>query len=131
MFTLLFSLIVCFGVLRFLFFKQKTAYEMRISDWSSDVCSSDLGLTGARASLAFVVAGTAAPSHRGGNLRALFPRQTPHDPAPLDPPHPHVRPDLQLALAAAAAVPGADRRAGDLRLAVRRGAGASGRPGVF
>src|SRR3546814_7954349 len=26
------------------FFKQKTAYEMRISDWSSDVCSSDLGV---------------------------------------------------------------------------------------
>src|SRR3546814_9149457 len=31
--------IVLFSVL---FFKQKTAYEMRISDWSSDVCSSDL-----------------------------------------------------------------------------------------
>src|SRR3546814_17283354 len=30
-------MIVCF-----FFFKQKTAYEMRISDWSSDVCSSDL-----------------------------------------------------------------------------------------
>src|SRR3546814_6826087 len=30
-----------FGVF-FFFFKQKTAYEMRISDWSSDVCSSDL-----------------------------------------------------------------------------------------
>src|SRR3546814_7531915 len=30
----------CFIV--FFFFKQKTAYEMRISDWSSDVCSSDL-----------------------------------------------------------------------------------------
>src|SRR3546814_2819907 len=29
----------CFDVF---FFKQKTAYEMRISDWSSDVCSSDL-----------------------------------------------------------------------------------------
>src|SRR3546814_20907256 len=29
----------------FFFFKQKTAYEMRISDWSSDVCSSDLFLT--------------------------------------------------------------------------------------
>src|SRR3546814_10312069 len=29
-------------VIVFLFFKQKTAYEMRISDWSSDVCSSDL-----------------------------------------------------------------------------------------
>src|SRR3546814_9693195 len=28
----------------FFFFKQKTAYDMRISDWSSDVCSSDLGL---------------------------------------------------------------------------------------
>src|SRR3546814_2851087 len=31
---------MCF--LFFFFFKQKTAYEMRISDWSSDVCSSDL-----------------------------------------------------------------------------------------
>src|SRR3546814_4390797 len=30
-------------VVSFFFFKQKTAYEMRISDWSSDVCSSDLG----------------------------------------------------------------------------------------
>src|SRR3546814_2973811 len=30
---------------RIFFFKQKTAYEMRISDWSSDVCSSDLALT--------------------------------------------------------------------------------------
>src|SRR3546814_980360 len=32
----------------FLFFKQKTAYEMRISDWSSDVCSSDLVAARAR-----------------------------------------------------------------------------------
>src|SRR3546814_7564990 len=31
-----------FRLLFFFFFKQKTAYEMRISDWSSDVCSSDL-----------------------------------------------------------------------------------------
>src|SRR3546814_1518314 len=31
----------CFWLF-FFFFKQKTAYEMRISDWSSDVCSSDL-----------------------------------------------------------------------------------------
>src|SRR3546814_2889764 len=30
------------------FFKQKTAYEMRISDWSSDVCSSDLSAPRAR-----------------------------------------------------------------------------------
>src|SRR3546814_589726 len=35
-----FSLFLLF--LFFFFFKQKTAYEMRISDWSSDVCSSDL-----------------------------------------------------------------------------------------
>src|SRR3546814_20327604 len=30
------------SIILFFFFKQKTAYEMRISDWSSDVCSSDL-----------------------------------------------------------------------------------------
>src|SRR3546814_3172342 len=30
------------NIIDFFFFKQKTAYEMRISDWSSDVCSSDL-----------------------------------------------------------------------------------------
>src|SRR3546814_18287884 len=34
----MFGFIVCY----IFFFKQKTAYEMRISDWSSDVCSSDL-----------------------------------------------------------------------------------------
>src|SRR3546814_4784945 len=34
---------LCFCVVvSFFFFKQKTAYELRISDWSSDVCSSDL-----------------------------------------------------------------------------------------
>src|SRR3546814_12364140 len=38
----------------FFFFKQKTAYEMRISDWSSDVCSSDLDV---------VIAGTALFQH--------------------------------------------------------------------
>src|SRR3546814_5412068 len=38
------SCIVCFTFwdVFFFFFKQKTAYELRISDWSSDVCSSDL-----------------------------------------------------------------------------------------
>src|SRR3546814_3420568 len=36
-----FHLILC-SCFFFFFFKQKTAYEMRISDWSSDVCSSDL-----------------------------------------------------------------------------------------
>src|SRR3546814_9390099 len=41
---MLFSLVlvvICLSRV-FFFFKQKTAYEMRISDWSSDVCSSDL-----------------------------------------------------------------------------------------
>src|SRR3546814_5381006 len=33
---------ILFFCSNFFFFKQKTAYEMRISDWSSDVCSSDL-----------------------------------------------------------------------------------------
>src|SRR3546814_5664521 len=41
-------LIICF------FFKQKTAYEMRISDWSSDVCSSDLLVELSRKGLASV-----------------------------------------------------------------------------
>src|SRR3546814_6920818 len=40
MLCLRFVMCACF----FFFFKQKTAYEMRISDWSSDVCSSDLSL---------------------------------------------------------------------------------------
>src|SRR3546814_3251277 len=44
----------------FVFFKQKTAYEMRISDWSSDVCSSDLRLQRHSVGLA------AARTHRPG-----------------------------------------------------------------
>src|SRR3546814_9170202 len=39
---MLYELFVVVTVNNFFFFKQKTAYEMRISDWSSDVCSSDL-----------------------------------------------------------------------------------------
>src|SRR3546814_10906266 len=41
----------------FFFFKQKTAYEMRISDWSSDVCSSDLGVLFLLQNLATVLFG--------------------------------------------------------------------------
>src|SRR3546814_6193036 len=41
--------VYCFFL--FFFFKQKTAYEMRISDWSSDVCSSDLVALRARRNL--------------------------------------------------------------------------------
>src|SRR3546814_4626255 len=38
-------------ILTFLFCKQKTAYEMRISDWSADVCSSDLSRMTARGAI--------------------------------------------------------------------------------
>src|SRR3546814_15670943 len=38
----MFAVARCWMLLMFCFFKQKTAYELRISDWSSDVCSSDL-----------------------------------------------------------------------------------------
>src|SRR3546814_8186623 len=40
------SFVLLFSLYMF-FFKQKTAYEMRISDWSSDVCSSDLNFNNA------------------------------------------------------------------------------------
>src|SRR3546814_1993881 len=40
----------CIDMFLLFFFKQKTAYEMRISDWSSDVCSSDLMWTRRRES---------------------------------------------------------------------------------
>src|SRR3546814_9683590 len=53
----------------FFFFKQKTAYEMRISDWSSDVCSSDLagvaaGAAHAGAGHAVSAGGRGAAAHR-------------------------------------------------------------------
>src|SRR3546814_4118086 len=72
----------------FFFFKQKTAYEMRISDWSSDVCSSDLrhGAVGERTKRAAAVevpqhdgrARPGEPCHEdvltGNDFRYRFPR---------------------------------------------------------
>src|SRR3546814_8646606 len=56
-----------FRILFFFFFKQKTAYEMRISDWSSDVCSSDLS------DISFVSGvGTRSKEVAYGNNRADF-----------------------------------------------------------
>src|SRR3546814_6498962 len=54
----------------FFFFKQKTAYEMRISDWSSDVCSSDLdAVDGLPVDVVFVLL---SPSDCGADhLKAL------------------------------------------------------------
>src|SRR3546814_10816603 len=42
--TILLACLLSSSLFPFFFFKQKTAYELRISDWSSDVCSSDLRL---------------------------------------------------------------------------------------
>src|SRR3546814_18011742 len=58
----------------FFFFKQKTAYEMRISDWSSDVCSSDLVEVFAEQALAHHLAQVAMSrrddAHVGADRRA-------------------------------------------------------------
>src|SRR3546814_5270573 len=56
----------------FFFFKQKTAYEMRISDWSSDVCSSDLCGAVDRA-VAEGHAAVADADYRDGGLRRVRP----------------------------------------------------------
>src|SRR3546814_6015449 len=57
----------------FFFFKQKTAYEMRISDWSSDVCSSDL-----RTRVDVDRAGGARQDCRGGADQAYQDEQRAH-----------------------------------------------------
>src|SRR3546814_4091874 len=76
------------------FFKQKTAYEMRISDWSSDVCSSDLhrGIHGRLPVFVLIVVflvawrtgshGSRSPVSRPVSLRFLSPSHRP----PLKPP---------------------------------------------
>src|SRR3546814_10046642 len=51
------------------FFKQKTAYEMRISDWSSDVCSSDLDVLGLWKELSSGL--RAAASKYGGRIATV------------------------------------------------------------
>src|SRR3546814_6600322 len=52
------QVIVCVKgcIMGFFFFKQKTAYEMRISDWSSDVCSSDLAMVATPTFFLFLLA---------------------------------------------------------------------------
>src|SRR3546814_10957332 len=62
----------------FFFFKQKTAYEMRISDWSSDVCSSDL-VDGFRleqllADGRYARVFRAVDSHSGSDVVVKFPK---------------------------------------------------------
>src|SRR3546814_2784024 len=73
------------GLLLVFFFKQKTAYEMRISDWSSDVCSSDLlhPVTAASSNLELECAPAEFPPRLhhercGGNLRRMAGRRRQH-----------------------------------------------------
>src|SRR3546814_3622697 len=65
----------------FFFFKQKTAYEMRISDWSSDVCSSDLSRSlGVSGTGTGAGAGTRAGAGAGGTGAVVRPRKKPPPP---------------------------------------------------
>src|SRR3546814_10707372 len=65
------------------FFKQKTAYEMRISDWSSDVCSSDLAATIGTMAIPEMIKRGYKPHFAygivaaGGTLGILIPPSTP------------------------------------------------------
>src|SRR3546814_643791 len=87
-------------ILLFFFFKQKTAYEMRISDWSSDVCSSDLSPSGRRISAACAISpreaarrgwkrtggrrdgdGKSSPKRGGGPRAARWRGRAPNAPA--------------------------------------------------
>src|SRR3546814_5836167 len=77
----------------FFFFKQKTAYEMRISDWSSDVCSSDLPvriIPGLKFALELET-----HNHKGIILKCvkLLFRSSPLPPSPCRPSSPHSRPN--------------------------------------
>src|SRR3546814_1424791 len=71
-FVLFFAFIcICLEVV-FFFFKQKTAYEVRISDWSSDVCSSDLALTWLAVAV-FVLSVSFLPLARPDDVSARLP----------------------------------------------------------
>src|SRR3546814_3133237 len=70
MFSVLWAFRLVQLLLRIFFFKQKTAYEMRISDWSSDVCSSDLVAVARRR---FGAAGGGRHTDRHGEKRRFGP----------------------------------------------------------
>src|SRR3546814_4173164 len=69
----------------FFFFKQKTAYEMRISDWSSDVCSSDLS------AIALLLDGVTGSGKTEVYLHAIADCLARGRQAPLLKPHSHGR----------------------------------------
>src|SRR3546814_4019824 len=72
-FLLSMCIVVCF------FFKQNPAYEMRISDWSSDVCSSDLTRPDRRPHSITSSKGQNPSCITGGNHRSPDPKQAPRD----------------------------------------------------
>src|SRR3546814_9778890 len=82
----------CSYVCSFFFFKQKTAYEMRISDWSSDVCSSDLRQALAQVGLDHLALGKVGIPHLLGMDRRLLAQRGKGDLAAaiLDPLAPHL-----------------------------------------
>src|SRR3546814_2432873 len=63
---------VMMNIVFFFFFKQKTAYEMRISDWSSDVCSSDLLIVPDRALIEAGIAKDMVESLLARNMSRIF-----------------------------------------------------------
>src|SRR3546814_5791579 len=70
------------SVFGFFFFKQKTAYEMRISDWSSDVCSSDLSKHAIGVHVVDAqpgIIGAGAQLIEGARLHAIFAARTADD----------------------------------------------------
>src|SRR3546814_9326382 len=69
----------------FFFFKQKTAYEMRISDWSSDVCSSDLDLTSKDKSKSAIAAGSVEFASNDSVEAAATNRSAEPEVIPVDP----------------------------------------------
>src|SRR3546814_5790213 len=92
----MFSLLILF-----FFFKQKTAYEMRISDWGSDVCSSDLLRRKAADRLGQIDIGSAVAGDRGthggqhaeGVVVVEFRERRHHDAAELQAEEAAARPD--------------------------------------
>src|SRR3546814_8170508 len=71
----------CYLVVFVFFFKQKTAYEMRISDWSSDVCSSDLPMRSAAAGEAASMSSAPKPMRAISESRVQ--RSTVHHQRPI------------------------------------------------
>src|SRR3546814_10687172 len=72
---------VCLCYLGVFFYKQKTAYELRISDWSSDVCSSDLKMAERDKLKRLLMRGLKHDQRREAGLPRLFPARGAQAPA--------------------------------------------------